>query len=315
MPKLAVAYHKSFLLHYAGPNHPERAERVVTIMNALRELPWWDSVEKVVPREATQAEISMIHHPGYVEAMRRLCDAGGEFLPSMEAAVGEESYPAALRAAGAGLSLADGIIEGRYQMGFAPVRPPGHHSIYARPWGFCIFNNIAILAKYLINVHNLERVGILDFDAHHGNGTEQAFWTDSKVLFCSIHQENTFPSDTGDWHDRGEGYGENFTVNIPFRGRADDETFLRALDRYATPAFMEFKPQIILVSAGFDGYYLDILSTAKLTRTAYEGAAKLIKNYASGCDGKIITLLEGGYDLQGLTECITGYMNVLMEDD
>lgn len=312
MSILGIATHKSFQYHDAGPDHPERWERVAVILDALKKEPFWSSVREYEAREATVEEVAYIHNPKYVEAMRRLCEAGGQFLPSMDAAVGPESYPAALHAVGAGLTLADEMMDGNIQMGFAAVRPPGHHSIYSRPWGFCIFNNIAILAKYLMKKYMLERIAIVDFDVHHGNGTEQAFWTDPKVLYCSIHQEDYFPADTGNWHDTGEGEGEGFTINIPVPARCDDDTWLKAFDRYAMPRLDEYKPQIVLVSAGFDGHWRDIISGIKLTGKAYSEIGKMILSVADkAADGRIITVLEGGYDLVGTSEGAVNYFRAL----
>ncbi len=313
MPKLGIATHKLCQDHDAGPDHPERWGRVSAILDALKGESLWNSVREYEARQATVEEVSYIHNPKYIEAMRQLCARGGEFLPSMDAAVGPESYPAALHAAGAGLTLADEIMEGQILKGFAAIRPPGHHSISARPWGFCIFNNIAILAKYLIENYSLENIAVIDFDVHHGNGTEQAFWTDPKVLYCSIHQEDYFPADTGNWHDKGEREGEGYTINIPVVARCDDDTWLKAFDRYAMPRLEEYKPQIVLVSAGFDGHWRDIISGIKLTGKAYSGIGERISRIAeNSAAGKIISILEGGYDNIGVAEGAVNYFKALM---
>jgi len=313
MYKLGLAYHKAFMLHDTGPDHPECSERIEAIMQAIQSSSWSDLVEVVEAREATVEEVALVHNPRYIEAMRRICEAGGQFLPALEAAVGPESYPAALRAVGAGLTLADSVMKGRWKLGFAPVRPPGHHAVFSRPRGFCIFNNIAILAKYLIERYNLTRIGILDFDVHHGNGTEHAFWTDSQVLYCSIHRENYFPGDTGNWDDIGEGEGKDYTINIPMPAQSQDKAYLEAIDKYATPRILEYKPQIMLVSAGFDGHWRDLLGGMRLTDRAYEEFGKRVKAYAA-VDGqdRIITMLEGGYDLIGNAEGINGYLGALI---
>ncbi len=304
------------LLHDTGPDHPDRRERIEIILKAIEEAPFRDQVEFFEAREATEEEIGKVHNPKYVTAMRRLCDADGMFLPSMDAAVGKESYPAALRAAGAGLTLADLIMERKIRWGFAPVRPPGHHASWARPWGFCIFNNMAILTRYLLDKYNLKRIGIFDFDIHHGNGTEQAFWTEPRVMYCSIHQTDYFPSDTGDWHDVGEGEGEGYTINIPMTSKSSDRDFLQAIDRYALPRFRKYKPQIMLVSAGFDGHWRDVFGGVKLTRKAFAGFADRVKKFAaSDVHGRVITLLEGGYDLKGNVEGTISYLSKLMEEE
>ncbi len=282
-------------------------------MSKIEKAPWHRLVQQIEPRQATMDEVGYVHSINYIESMRKLCESGGEFLPAMSAAVGKETYPAALYAVGAGLTLADEIIKGSWKLGFAPTRPPGHHAIHSRPWGFCVFNNISILAHYLLDKHKFDRVAIFDFDIHHGNGTEQTFWKDPRVLFCSIHREDHFPSNTGHWYDKGEAEGEGFTVNIPVTSHADNEQYLQAVDRYALPVFSEFKPQIVLVSAGFDGHWRDIIGGMRLTSELFDGIGERVKAMASGeSDGRVITLLEGGYDLIGNSEGVVGYLGTLL---
>jgi len=314
MARLGLAFHEDFIRHDAGPDHPERAERILAILEQIRQASWINEVEFVEPRLATQEEVALVHDKRYVEAMRRLCDAGGQYLPLMGAAVGPASYPAALRAVGAGLTLADGVMSGRWCMGFGLVRPPGHHAVYARPWGCCIFNNVAVLAKYLLTRHGLSRIGILDFDVHHGNGTEQAFWTDSRVLFCSIHQESCFPSDSGDWHDIGEGEGADFTINIPLPPKTTDRAFIDTLDRYADHAFRDFKPEFMLASAGFDGHWRDLQGGLNLTGQVYGEIAKRLRQWAEiAAEGRLIVMLEGGYDAAGNREGVSAFGDELMK--
>lgn len=313
MAKLGLAFHEDFIRHDAGPDHPERAERALRILDQIKQAPWAGEVEFIEPRLATQDEVALVHDKRYVEAMRRLCDAGGQYLPMMDAAVGSESYPAALRAVGAGLTLADGVMSGRWPMGFGLVRPPGHHAVYARPWGCCIFNNVAILAKYLLTRYNLSRIGILDFDVHHGNGTEQAFWTEPRVLFCSVHQENYFPSDTGDWYDVGEGEGKDFTINIPLPPKTQDKGYIEIVDKLVSPRFREFKPEIMLASAGFDGHWRDLQGGLNLTGKVFGEIAKRLRQWADiAGQGRIIAMLEGGYDFTGNAECVAKFFGELV---
>jgi len=314
MQPLLLAYHELFTIHDAGPDHPERPERIIAVMDAVKKAEWRDHVQIVGAREATIKEVTLIHDPKYVDAMRRLCEDGGQYLPSMESNVGPESYPAALRAAGAGLTLADQIMEGKYKIGFAPVRPPGHHAIYNRPMGLCIFNNIAILARYLLLNYSIERICILDFDVHHGNGTEASFWEDPSVLYVSLHRDNLFPYDKGRRNDTGKGDGEGFTLNVPLPSGCNDETFLTAFDRYVTPKILNFGPEIMLVSAGFDGHFRDIIGGMSYTGSLFETIADNILALAeANAEGRIITLLEGGYDLEGLSEGIERYLGRLIK--
>lgn len=320
MNRLLLAYHPAFLEHDAGPQHPEYPERVEAVLGALENATWNDRIDRIEAREATQEEVALVHSLRYVEAMRRLCDAGGEFLPLMEAAVGRESYPAALRAVGAGLELADRIMQNegsapdlQSTIGFAPTRPPGHHAIMERPMGFCIFNNIAILAKYLQTRHGIERVAIVDFDVHHGNGTEEAFWEDPSVLYVSLHRDNSYPYNKGRSEDSGTGEGRGFTLNLPLAGGSGDREYCHAFDRWVIPKLEEFAPQFLLASAGFDAHIRDPLGGMKLTDRGYREIGLRLKSVADRyADGKMISLLEGGYDLQGLAGGVVAYLGALL---
>lgn len=314
MNRLGFAYHELFKAHDAGPDHPERSERIDSILEAVKKSEWYDQIIRVEAREATPDEVALAHEPRYVTAMRRLCDAGGAFLLSMESNVGEESYPAALRAIGAGLTLADGILEGAWDVGFAPTRPPGHHASWDRPKGFCIFNSIAVLARYLIVKQHFERVAILDIDVHHGNGTESIFYNDPQIFYCSIHRDNLFPYDKGKVLHQGEGAGKGFNLNIPLKGASDDDAYFAAIDKTVIPRFREFDPQFILVSAGFDAHITDVIGGMRLTGKGYAGIAERILEIASGsAKGRIVTLMEGGYSLEGLADGVTSYLGRMIK--
>jgi len=345
MQKLLLAYHPAFLEHDSGPGHPEYPERIEAIMGALEAVSWVSYIEQIEARAATQAEVALVHNPKYVEAMRRLCDAGGEFLPKMEAAVGEASYEAAMRSVGAGLTLADEIMQiekcklksvdpseppinaadsGVHSslftfhstIGFAPTRPPGHHATYERPMGFCIFNNISVLAKYLQTKHEVGKVAIVDFDVHHGNGTEATFWTDPTVLYISLHRDHSYPYNIGRKEDSGEEAGRGFSLNIPIPKGSGDTEYLRAFDRYVIPKLEEFAPEFLLVSAGFDAHIRDPLGGMRVTDAGYAGiGTRMIAVADKYCGGKIISLLEGGYDLQGLAGGVTAYLGALIGVD
>lgn len=313
MERLGLAYHPLFTAHDTGPDHPERPERIRAVMKAINDAPWSDHVDIVEAREATIDEVALVHDRQYIEDIRSICLAGGEYLPAMEASVNPQSYPAALRAVGAGLTLADAVIAGRWKIGFAPTRPPGHHAPPNRPMGFCLFNNIAVLARYLVDIHGIKKVAILDFDVHHGNGTETAFWTDPDVLYCSLHRDNLFPYDKGRVLDRGAEKGAGYTLNIPLVSGGGDEDYLNAMDKTVEPHIREFAPEIVLVSAGFDAHWRDPLGGMKLTRDGYSAIAdRLVRIASDTAKGRIISLLEGGYDLQGLAEGTVIYLQRLI---
>lgn len=346
--KLLLAYHPAFLEHDAGPGHPEYPERIEAILGAIEAASWADQVIRLEARLALPEEVALVHNPKYIEAMRRICEKGGEFIPRMEAAVGEASWEAALRSVGAGMTLADAImgnLEFRVKnlespeetqsrdktdllgidhskfitlnskLGFAPTRPPGHHATYERPMGFCIFNNIAILARYLQTRHNIGKVAIVDFDVHHGNGTEEAFWKDPTVYYVSLHTDDSYPYNSGRREDSGEGEGRGFTLNVPLPTGTRDRDYLAAFDRYVIPKLEEFAPEFLLVSAGFDAHYCDTLGKLKLTDAAYAGLGMRLKSIANRlCNGRLISLLEGGYDLQALASSVTAYLSQMLID-
>jgi len=308
-----------FLEHDTGPGHPEYPERIEAVMGALEAAPWADRIIRLEARAATQAEVALIHNPLYVEAMRRICEKGGEFIPRMEAAVGEASYPAALRAVGAGLDLADKIMQNAEgapcKIGFAPTRPPGHHATYERPMGFCIFNNISILARYLQTKYGIGKVAIVDFDVHHGNGTEEAFWKDPTVLYVSIHTADSYPYNSGRSDDSGIGTGRGYSLNVTLLPGSSSAEYLAAFDRYVMPKLEEFAPEFLLVSAGFDAHYRDPLGAQKVTDEGYAELGRRLKRIADTySQGRIISLLEGGYNLQSLASGVTAYLGALLED-
>ena len=315
MQRLLLAYNDLFIRHDAGPDHPELPARIDVVMKAVRSAQWNEMVEFVDAREATPEEVALVHSERYIVAMRRLSEAGGEYLPAMESNINSESFPAAMRAAGAGLVLADGVFKEGWKLGFAPTRPPGHHAIKERPMGFCIFNNIAITARYIQNTFGVKRIAIIDFDIHHGNGTEEAFWRDATVLYCSLHRDNHFPYNKGRRADTGEGEGEGYTINVPLPASCDDETFLEAFDRYIAPKVLNYGPEVILVSAGFDGHWRDIIGGMRFTGDLYEKIAEnLLALAEANAEGRIISLLEGGYDLIGLAEGVTRYLGRLIDE-
>jgi len=293
-----------------------------------------DCIMQVEARQAEAAEIALVHNPRYIEAMRRLCAAGGQYMPQMEATVGPASWDAALRAAGAGLTLADLIMQSakcemwskEYEknlnskfkipnpkLGFAPTRPPGHHALTDRPMGFCIFNNIAILAKYLQIRYNLARLAIIDFDVHHGNGTEAVFWGDPSVFYVSLHRDNLFPYNKGRGDDCGAGAGVGFTLNIPLPAGVGDDIYLKAFDTQVVPRVNDFAPQFMLVSAGFDAHISDPLGGMRLTTGGFRAIGERIRQMAEhSAEGRIISLLEGGYHLDGLRRAIMAYLGALI---
>ncbi len=294
MKKVGYIYDPVYLRHITGEGHPERPERVETIDRYLEDLK-----EKLVilkPKRATAEEITLVHDTYYPQEIMDLCSAGGTYLDAdTRCSIG--SYEAAVYAVGAGLEAVDKILEGEVERVFANVRPPGHHAEYSRAMGFCIFNNIAITARYA-QKKGLKKVFIIDFDAHHGNGTQKAFYDDNTVYYFSTHEYPFYPG-TGSAEEKGTGEGYGFTYNIPLPAGTGDDTFIDIYSMILPQHVEFFKPDIILVSAGYDLHEDDPLTHLKATT---EGIGKIVEYILKSRDVPYIFMLEGGYDLNAIGE-------------
>jgi len=248
-----------------------------------------------------------------VQRVERVALAGGGWLDP-DTVVSPGSYKAALYAAGANLVAVEAILAGQATAAFCLVRPPGHHACPERAMGFCLFNNIAVAARYAQDKHGLERILIADFDAHHGNGTQEAFYEDDRVLYFSTHQYPLYPG-TGDWDETGAGPGRGFTVNVPLPPGTGDDGCLRAYEEILLPIARRYRPQLILVSAGYDAHWADPLTSMNLSITGYGRLAALLKSLADEvCSGRLVFTLEGGYHLDVLSYGILATLRSLAGD-
>ena len=296
----AVVYSSKFLEHKVTPLHPESPRRLAKAMSALRESGLLEQVSLVEPREASLEEIQLVHDPGYVEHVRRLCAAGGGYLDA-DTPVSRGSFEAAVYAAGAVLKACEMALRGDISSAFALVRPPGHHAgrrgiaLRAPSRGFCIFNNVAIAAKAMLE-RGASRVAILDVDCHHGNGTQEAFYSSSKVLFISLHQHPyTLYPGTGFTHEAGEGDGLGYNINIPLPPMTGDDMYMKLIDEVVAPMLRQFKPELILVSAGFDTHRSDPLTRMLLTESTFLHVFKLLASLSEELKAPVVASLEGGY--------------------
>ncbi|MEZ5203073.1 MAG: histone deacetylase [Acidimicrobiales bacterium] len=302
------ATHPRYLEHRPGAGHPESPARLRAVQLGLQRADLVDAVVAVEPRAASDAELDRIHPEAYRRALRSFCEAGGGSLDG-DTAVVPESWGAALLAAGAGLEVIDRLDAGEGDVGFCAVRPPGHHALASQAMGFCLFNNVAVAAAALRD--RGERVAIVDYDAHHGNGTQDLFWSDPDVFYVSTHEWPQYPG-TGGVHEVGGGAGRGTTLNLPFPSYATGDVFRRGLDEVVLPALAAFAPTWLLISAGFDGHRADPITSLGLTSGDY--ADLTLQLLPLVAPGRRLLFLEGGYDLDALADCTGAVLSALLDD-
>ena len=293
--------------------HPERPGRLTAIRNALEEKGLLRGLHSIAPRAATRAELSLVHSPSYLALVwRELTDVEGlAELSTGDTLVSPDSLEVALLAAGGVLEAVDAVVSGKVKSAFCAVRPPGHHATRDRGMGFCIFNNIAVAARYLQQAHGIERVLIVDWDYHHGNGTQDIFYEDGSVFYFSTHDLGAYPG-TGHPADPGAGNGIGRTLNVPLPVGAGDEDIVKAFESKLIPAGREFKPEFILISAGFDAMRDDLLGRFDVTPEGFAQLTHLVAGLADQfSQGRIVSVLEGGYRLDGLGENVAAHLTAL----
>ncbi len=304
-------WHELFMKHLAGYTHVESPQRVEAILKRIRKSPVATSLRFIEAEPAKIEWLERVHDPEYVKAMLTLEIEDAVVLDWGDTVATKATPAAALHAAGAGVQAARLVLDGKISSAFCCVRPPGHHAERNRAMGFCIFNNIAVAAAHLIEAEGLKRVAIVDWDVHHGNGTERMFIDDNRVLYISLHQYPHYPG-TGSAETMGTGKGQGYTINLPMGAGAGDREYLAAFRGRIIPTLDEFKPEFILISAGFDGHEDDPLSGTLLTTSAFRTMTVLLKASAEKhCKGRIVSMLEGGYDIQALAESVEEHVTAL----
>ena len=298
------SYDTRFLDHDTGPGHPESAQRLIATRQHLQQQPWFGELIQVPARPVMPEQVERIHQRAYIDRARTTCAAGSPLLDSMDVNVSRDSFAVALLAAGTPLALADEIIARRLRNGFALLRPPGHHAEKDMALGFCLFNNVAILARHLQKQHGLEKVLILDWDVHHGNGTQHSFEDDPSVLYISTHQYPFYPG-TGAWYEDGVGRGKGATLNCPMAAGSGNHAYEEAFMERILPRINAYGPQFVILSAGFDAHRDDPLAQIELS-TAFYGwmTERMLEAADRHAGGRIVSVLEGGYNLQRLPECV-----------
>lgn len=297
-PKVCFFYSEDFLLHVPPVGHPERPDRLRSVIDRLKSHPLWQTLEQRSPTPAPRDSILAVHARSHLEAVQEVCEAGGGLLDQGDTHVVRESFHAALLAAGSVLNAVDAVANGDVAAAFCAVRPPGHHAEHDRAMGFCLFNNVAVGARYAQQVRGMERVAILDWDVHHGNGTQRIFEDDPTVLYISLHQYPFYPG-TGARSERGIGRGEGYTLNYPLPAGTGQETYLSIFAEEIVPALSRFKPGLLIISAGFDAHKDDPLGGMELTEESFAKMTTLVKGIAP-----IVSVLEGGYNLDALSKSI-----------
>jgi acetoin utilization deacetylase AcuC-like enzyme len=300
MSKTAVIFSPIYFQHNPGRDHPESAKRLGVIVNELKrsKLSKSKNWQFVLPEKASISDVELVHDFDYIRSIKAFCDSGGGLLDLEDTVVSSKSFDVALYAVGGALKAVKLVMERRFENAFALVRPPGHHAEKFRALGFCIFNNVAIAAKHLIKEYGLQRILILDIDAHHGNGTQKTFYGTNNVLYISLHQDPRLFPGTGFIDELGEGAGLGYKINIPLPFRTNDSIYLKAMREIVTPIIQQYKPQFILMSAGLDGHYTDPVGNLSLSALCYEEIYGIIMNLAFEiCKGRLVSVLEGGYSL------------------
>ena len=291
-------------------DHVEQAARLHAIIEAIERSGLLSDLLALEPLAASESQILAAHHPHLLQVVERASARSGWL--DQDTYTTEGSLEAAIMAAGAAIRAVDAVLGGEATNAFALVRPPGHHATRLRPMGFCLFNNVAIAAHHALDAHGLWRVAIVDHDVHHGNGTQDCFYDDGRVLFCSTHASPLYP-ETGEAHECGYESGYGTTFNIPLPHGAGDTAFARLYDDLLLPALRAFSPQLILVSAGYDGHWADPLGPHALSVAGYAALTRRLAALAEEvCEGRIVLVLEGGYHPQALGACAVAALRVLL---
>lgn len=305
-----IVFDTIFLKHDQS-GHPENAKRLESIISRLKEKRLIDKVTQLKSRIAEIDEIAICHTKEYVEYANEFCEKGGGYLDP-DTYSNKNSFMAAATAVGSSVDLTKAVIKGELKNGFALLRPPGHHALANRSMGFCLFGNIAIATKIVLSQPGINKVAIVDIDVHHGNGTQALIGDDPKILFISSHQYPFYPG-TGSIREIGTGAAEGTIINIPLQAGVGDNGFKLVYEKVVIPSLEKFKPDIILVSAGYDAHWDDPLANLNLSLTGYNWISReLIKSAERICAGKIIFFLEGGYNLNVLKEGVANTIRALI---
>ncbi|NOS99144.1 MAG: histone deacetylase [Phycisphaerales bacterium] len=314
MARTGLVLDDVFQRHLTGPGHPECPERLVAISDRLIERGLADRCTRIAPRAIDVEFLSRVHSRGYVDRLARACERGDAFIDTADSQICGDSYNVALLAAGSILAAVDGVMAGDIHNAFCAIRPPGHHAERDASLGFCLLSNVAIAVKHLRERHGVGRVLILDWDVHHGNGTQHLLEEDPDAMFISIHghPQYVYPG-TGYAEETGRGAGRGATLNIPMLPGSRDADYRAAFDRQIRPVLETFAAEFILISAGFDAHRLDPLAPVEIETESFEWMSDMVLDAAGHhCDGRLVSVLEGGYHLGALADCVSLHVSRLL---
>lgn len=312
MAKVGIVHDPRYQLHDTGKMHPESPERLRAIERMLDTEELRSRLVEIPARSAVSEDILLVHDKEHYDEVARSSELPGVYLDG-DTFASPRSFEAAMLAAGGVLEATDRVLEGEVERSFAMVRPPGHHAEREYAMGFCLFNNIGIAAEHLVRRRHLKRVAVVDFDVHHGNATQHMFYDRSEVFYFSTHRYPFYPG-TGSEDEKGSGAGAGYTLNLPLRAGADDEAYRLAFERQLLPTLKAYRPEILLVSAGFDAHLRDPLGGMSVTDAGFRYMAEALEKVAEDCcQGRSVYILEGGYDLEGLAGGVREVLKVLLE--
>jgi len=309
---MAVGYVSSEIYqHHDTGNHVENKERLTAIDAILEKTRVKEQLLLIPPRPATIDEIAAVHDREYISSLKAEIDSGGGWLdPDTYASPG--SWEAAIYAAGGVMTAVEHVMDKKAEGVFAAVRPPGHHAVRSHQMGFCLFNNAAIAARFALANYDIKRILIIDFDVHHGNGTQEAFYSESQVLYCSTHEYPWYPF-TGAAEDIGKGAGEGYTLNMPLEAGLGDNEYLQVFNEVLVPMSKRYQPDLVLVSAGYDAHWQDTISNMTLTTMGFARMTKIIKAISDEfCSGRLVFTLEGGYNHTALAYSVAATIELIM---
>jgi acetoin utilization deacetylase AcuC-like enzyme len=313
MGRTGLVYHPQYLEHDMGAGHPESPDRLRAVVARLEHSGVLSRLARIEPFPASDEWITQVHTVSYVETLKRRAPTSGRVSLDPDTSMSSGSLAAAYLAAGGAIAAADAIVAGSVEHAFCAVRPPGHHAEHDRAMGFCLFNNVAIAARYLQRRHAMARVLIVDWDVHHGNGTQHTFDNDPSVLFFSTHQYPFYPG-TGRATETGDGRGAGATINVPMNVGEGDDTYREVFQKVLLPAADAFQPDFVIVSAGFDAHKDDPLASMGLTEEGYADLTRMVVSIARRHSrGRLLSCLEGGYNLQALSASVERHLLALLD--